>query len=92
MSKHALVSQNSDLYIEWFDKFDAAAIKKTIIKHLKACPCDTIEHVKEYSKEDIKKFCGYQIVNFYEINPKSGCPSLVITRGNKTFYRKLTIE
>ena len=88
--KHALVSQNSDLFIEWFDKFDAAAIKKAIIEHLQKCPCDTIEHVKEYSKEDIKKYYGYEIINFYEVNKKYGLPSLVITKGCKTFYRKLT--
>ena len=88
--KHALVSQNSDLFIEWFDKFDAAAIKKAIIEHLQKCPCDTIEHVKEYSKEDIKKYYGYEIINFYEVNKKNGLPSLVITKGCKTFYRKLT--
>ena len=90
--RHALVSQNSDLFIEWFDKFDAAAIKKAILKHLQQCPCDTIEHVKVYSKEDIKKYYGYEIINFYEVNKKNGLPSLVITRGNKTFYRKLTID
>jgi len=90
--RHALVSQNSDLFIAWFDTFDAAAIKKAIINHLQKCPCDTIKHVKEYSKEDIKKFYGYQIINFYEVNPKTKLPSLVITKGNKTFYRKLTIE
>ena len=88
--RHALVSQNSDLIIEWFNKFDASAIKKAILKHLQQCPCDTIAHVKEYSKEDIKKYYGYEIINFYEVNKKNGLPSLVITRGNKIFYRKLT--
>ena len=90
--KHALVSQNSDLFIEWFDKFDAAAIKKAIIKHLKACPCDTVEHVKEYSEEDIKKYYGYEIINFYEVNPKNKLPSKVVIRGQKTYYLKLTTD
>ena len=88
--RHALVSQNSDLFVEWFEVFDSTAIKKAIIKHLEKHPCDTIEHVKEYSKEDIKKYYGYEIINFYEVNPKTKLPSLVITKGCKTFYRKLT--
>ena len=88
---HLLFSQEQDISIAWFDRFDAAAIKERTIKHLQKFPNDTVEHLKEYSKKDIKKYYGYQIINFYEVNPKNGLPSLVITKGDKTFYRKLSI-
>lgn len=88
--KHMLFSHEQDGVIEWFGKFDPTAIKTAIIKHLQNNPTDTLEHTKEYSKADAKRFYGYQIVNLYAVNPKNGKPSKCITSGNKTTYKPLT--
>lgn len=88
--KHALFSQNSDQPIEWFDRFDKDAIKRSIITHLEQNPTDTVEHCKEYSKRDVKKYYGMKIINFYQVNPKNGKPSKIVTRGNKEYFKALT--
>jgi hypothetical protein len=88
--KHLLWSWNSDTAIQWFDKFDKDAIKTAIVKHLENNPTDTVEHSKDYRKSDLRKFVGYDILNFYQLNAK-GEPCLVITRGDKEYLRKLKI-
>ena len=87
--KHNLFSQNSDMPVKWYDKFDREQIKSDIIEHLGKNPSDTLEHCKEYSKEDAKKYYGMEIVSFYAVNPKTGKPSKVITRGNKDYFKPL---
>jgi hypothetical protein len=87
---HSLLSQEQDMSIKWFEKFDKFEIKQTILKHLADNPTDTLEHCKEYSKKDIKIFYGSEIINFYEVNPKNGKPSLVYQRSSKQYYKQLT--
>jgi hypothetical protein len=87
--KHLLFSQDKDMPIQWFDKFDAAEIKGAIIKHLTENPADVLEHCKEYSKEDIKKYYGHEILNFYKCN-SGGVPSKVILKGNKELTKPLS--
>ena len=36
-----------------------------------------------------KKYWGNEVINAYEVNPKSGKPSLCICKGNKTFYKPI---
>ena len=88
--EHAIFSDNKDMAVEWFEKFDKEAIKKAIVKHLANDPTDTLEHCKEYSKKDIKKYYGMEIINFYKCN-KKGEPCLIILKGNKEYLKKLTI-
>ena len=57
-------------------------------KWLTENPTDTLEHCKDYSKKDLKKYVGYEIINFYE-NNKVGVPSLVFIRGGKEYYKPL---
>lgn len=85
---HALFSQETEEPIEWFDKFDRKGIKQAITKHLSQNPTDTIEHCKDYSKSDVKKYYGMEIINFYQCNSK-GQPCLVVTKGDKEYLRKL---
>lgn len=93
MLKHILFSQNTEQPIEWFDEYDRQAIRKSIVAYLTANPTDCIEHCKEYCKGDLKRYSGYNILNFYEVNPKNGKPSLVIQRcNNKKTYITLTID
>lgn len=87
--KHALFSHDQDMYIEWFEKFDANTIKESIINHLTKFPADTLEHTKEYSKEDVKKYYGMEIINFYKCN-KGGAPCKVILKGNKEFTKPIS--
>ena len=79
---HLLFSQEQDQPIKWFEKFDKEEIKTEIKKWLTENPTDTLEHCKEYSKKDLKKYVGYEIVNLYE-NNKAGVASLVFIRGEK---------
>ena len=85
---HLLFSQEQDQPIKWFEKFDKEEIKTEIKKWLTENPTDTLEHCKEYSKKDLKKYVGYEIINFYE-NNKNGVPSLVFSRGEKEYYKPL---
>lgn len=87
--KHLLYSQDLELNIAYFEKFDKEAIKREIIKHLKDNPTDTLEHCKEFSKQDIRKHYGNEILNFYECNPKTKEPSKVIIKDDKQYYKTL---
>lgn len=86
--KHSLFSQDLDMPIRFFEKFDAELIREEIKSHLKEYPNDTVEHCKDYSKEDIKKYYGTEILNFYQNNAE-GVPCKVVTRGSKEFLRPL---
>jgi hypothetical protein len=87
---HSVFSQDQDRFIAFFEKFNKAEIKTAIVDHLKAHPSDTLEHCKEYSEKEIKKYYGVEIINFYAVNPKSGQPSLVITKGDREYYKPLS--
>jgi hypothetical protein len=87
--RNAIFSQNQDMPIEWFDKFDKQAIKEAILAHLKANPTDTLEHCKEYRVSDVNKFYGMEIVNFYQVNPKNNKISLVYTRNGKEYFKSI---
>ena len=89
MPKHVLFSQDTEQPIKWFDNFDREAIKAAIVKHLTDNPNDCVEHCKEPSKNDLRRFVGYDIINFYKVSPKSKKVSLLILKGDKTFYRSI---
>lgn len=78
------------MLIHSFEKFDKEAIKSTILKELKDNPNDVIEHCKDYDKKSIKKYYGYEILNLYQNNPYNNEPSLLIFKGNNTYYKALT--
>lgn len=75
--------------VEFFDKFDSQKIKKAIIKHIKSNPTDTIEHCKEYPKNSVNRYLGYEIIAFYEVNPKNNKVSKCILKGEKTYYKSI---
>lgn len=85
---HLLFSQDLDNVIQWFDKFDKDFIKTAIVEHLKHYPTDVLEHCKEFSKSDLRKFAGYDIINFYKLN-SNGEVCKIITKGNKDYLLKL---
>ena len=87
--KHLLFSQDNDNVIKWFDKFDKESIKSTIVEHLTQNPNDVLEHCKEYSKSDLRKWAGFEIINFYGVNPETKEISKILTKGNKDYYIKL---
>jgi hypothetical protein len=91
MLAHKLYSQDQDLFIAYFDKFDKQEIKNTIIDFLKQNPNDVLEHCKEYSKTDIKKYYGSEIISFYGMNPKNGKVSKIITKGNKDYFKDIEV-
>jgi hypothetical protein len=88
--KHLLFSQNDDIIIDWFDKYDKKVILMTIVDFLTNNPTVVVEHCKEYSKNDLKRYSGYNIINLYGINPKTNKPSLIINKNGKKYYRTLT--
>lgn len=72
------------------ETFSSDEIKAEIIERLKEFPNDLIEHCRDWdNKAQSKKHCGRKTVNLYEVNPKTGNPSLIITKGNKTYYKSL---
>jgi len=86
---HSIWSQDGDGPIEFFEQFDRERLRERIIAHLGKYPNDTVEHCREYSKEDTKQFLGVEIINFYEINPRNGKPSLAYERNSKQYYKAL---
>ena len=90
-SKYGVSSYTEKTWNYWsvrIEKFNKEEIKTEIKKWLTENPTDTLEHCKEYSKKDLKKYMGYEIINFYE-NNKIGVPSLVFIRGEKEYYKPL---
>ena len=86
---HFLYSLNQDVNVATFPQFNKQAIKDAIVSHLTSNPTDTVEHSKELSKADAKKYVGHDILNFYEINPKTGEPSKVIQVRDRKYYQPL---
>ena len=91
MRTYSLYSQLKDMPIAFFEKFDRVQIKQTIVKHLNENKADTLELCREYDKKNISKFYGTQILQIFEVNPKNNKPSICITRGNKMYYKTLTV-
>jgi hypothetical protein len=87
--EHSLFSQNEDMTIAFFAKYDRIAIKEAIVEHLKQNPTDVLEHCKSYNKTDIRRFYGNKILNFYSVNPKNQKVSLNITKGDKIYFKKI---
>lgn len=87
--KHYLTSWNSDTDIQTFEVFDSELIKKAIIEWLTANPIDTLEHSKDLTPEEKKKYVGRNILDFYAVNPKSNKVSKIITKGEKEYYLSL---
>jgi hypothetical protein len=88
--KHSLYSQDQDMTVKWFDKFDKEEIKCAIIEHLQNNPTDTIEHCKEFNKSDVRKYYGNEILNFYRLNSK-GLPCKLVTKGDKNYLKPLNL-
>jgi len=86
---YLLFSSEQNQPVKWFEKFDKEEIKTAIKNWLKENPTDSLEYCKEFSKKDLKKYIGYEIINIYE-NNKLGTASLVFIRGAKTYYKPLT--
>jgi hypothetical protein len=73
-----------------FEQFDKELIRTAIIDHLKNNPSALVQHLKDWSsKKDAKKFYGKEMLNIYENNPLNNEPSLIITKGNHTFYKTI---
>ena len=86
---HYLFSQEKDMLVSTFEKFDRTTIKREIIQHLKENPTDVLEHCKDFTRNEIKRFYGYNILNHYKVNPNNNKVSLIITKGNKEYYRNI---
>jgi hypothetical protein len=81
--KHYLIAADEALVKE-FETFNAVEIKKAIIQYLTENPSGMVTHEKECKGE------FNDVINCYENNPKTGEPSRIIEKGNKTFYIALT--
>ena len=91
MRTYSLYSQLKDMPIAFFEKFDRVQIKQTIVKHLTENKTDTLELCREYSKRDIKKYYGNEILQFFEINPKNNKPSLCFLNCNRRYYKSINV-
>jgi hypothetical protein len=87
---HLLYSQDQEIIVKRFDKFDKESIKTEIINHLKEHKTDVLEHCREFNKTDNEEYYGNEIINFYQ-NNKNGIPSLLLTRNNREHLKPLKI-
>jgi hypothetical protein len=85
---HLLYSQDQEITVKRFDKFDKESIKTEIINHLKEHKTDVLEHCREFSKIDNEEYYGNEIINFYQ-NNKNGVPCSVLTKNNKEYFKPL---
>lgn len=88
MANYMIHSQNQDMCVKYFDKFDKEQIKASLLEILKSDNRDTLELCKEPNKKDLRKFYGNEILDFYKLN-KSGELCKVITKGNKEYLKKV---
>ncbi len=88
MRTHAIYSHDSDSFIRFFENFNPEAIKTAIIEHLTENPRDMVEHCKEYSKADTKKYYGMEILNFYKVG-KSGKVCKVVMKGSNELLKPI---
>lgn len=72
-----------------FDYFDRELIRSAILEHLKSNPDSIVEFSRGYDDEKDNKKYFPKVIDIYEVNPRSGKPSLIIQKGNKTFYKSL---
>jgi len=86
---HHLFSQDQGMLIASFEKFNKDDIKKSIKAHLTEYPNDVLELCKDCPKNNINRFMGYQIIDFYQVNPKNAKPSKVYVRGNAQCFISL---
>jgi hypothetical protein len=86
---HYLFSQNKDWMFDSFSSFNNSDIKKAVINHLRLYPNDVVEYCKDYRICDVQRSYGYEIINLYKINPKTNKVSLIVTRGNKKYFRSI---
>jgi len=87
--KHFIYSADLETDVISLNEFDKNLLLTTIVNHLSNYPDDMLTHEKEFTPEEKRKYVGRNVINVYEINPKSGKPSLCFTKGNKTFYKDL---
>ena len=84
------ITDDENLNVE-FETFNAKEMTNLIINHLKANPQAMVTHSKEYVPHLKNKYYGNEVIDVYEVNPKTKEPSKIIIKGNKTFYKTLTL-
>ena len=83
--EYYLLSEGMSVRTAEFSEFSEPEIKKAIISHLTKNPNDLLELVKK----DGNKNRFDTVISLYEVNPKNGKPSLIVTKGCKTYYKSL---
>lgn len=87
--KHYL--SNDEDWDVTFETFSPKEMTTLIIQYLKDNPKEMVIHRKDFPEHLRKKYYGKEIIDMYEVNPKTGEPSKIITKGNKNYYKKLTL-
>jgi hypothetical protein len=85
-----LESLDNHKTIATFEKFDREAIKEAIVKHLADNPLDYIEYSKDFKLPT--RYAGTEHLAFFANNPVSNQPCKVILKGEREFYKPLTIN
>lgn len=85
-----LESLDSHTPIATFQNFDREAIKETIVKHLANNPLDYIEYSKDYKQPT--KYAGTEHLGLFANNPVSNQPCKIIIKGEREYYKPLTIN
>jgi hypothetical protein len=79
--KHYLQSDSGTFYAS--ERFDPYELIAKVIEQLTAHPDDLVTHCKDHTNP---KFAGLEIVDIYEVNPKTGKPSKAIDKGGRVVY------
>lgn len=88
MANYMIYSQNQNICVKYFEKFDKEQIKISLIELLNKDNTDILEFCKEPSGKDLRKFYGYEILDYFALN-KKGELCKIITKNNKEYLKKV---
>jgi hypothetical protein len=84
--KHFLINDAGEVF-KTFDEYNPDEIKAAIVTHLRENPEDVVEHAKEFTPYQKRKYVGVgETLDYYEVNPINKRVSKIVTRGNRTLY------
>lgn len=85
-----LESLDTNKTIATFEVFNKEAIKAAIVTHLANNPLEFIEYSKDYKQPT--KYAGTEHLGLFANNPLNNQPCKVIIKGEREYWKPLTIN
>lgn len=85
-----LESLDTNKTIATFEVFNRDAIRDAILNHLANNPLEWIEYTKDYKQPT--KYAGTEHLGLFANNPVSNQPCKIIIKGEREYYKPLTIN